>query len=402
MVVKRFNEMRLRILFPAACVSLILMHLGCTGVNDQDIPTIVISSDVACDRHPMDSLFEIDEYVILEETPESRISVISRLTVSSDEIIILDNKEKLVFFGMDGKFRYCLQKVGHARDEYISASDFDVRDDTLYVLDKMGRKIQVYQRDGTYVRSIGMEPARGIKVLDNGMAVNHEFGLADGTSQCYCYEYLGEGNGRKEIVHNPYLAGRAFTFPGADDGFYESKDGMICYLIPYDEHIYAIDRASGEVRPWVRMVIGEGGRTISADDSRKTVQDVLGSSVPSNVFSFYLLDELLVFSYYGTGDRRQYVFHDIREGTIHNGPLEFDKHRIPPMIVSYDTDEGGPKKLLCIVPSSFIKNSYDRLEDKESYPILGEISGNIAGQENPVLVFYKRKKHHGEIRSEGR
>lgn len=45
----------------------------------------------------------------------------------------------------------------------------------------------------------------------------------------------------------------------------------------------------------------------------------------------------LILSYYSSGDERQYVFYDFEKGPIHNSSLGFDKNRIPPMIVSYQT-----------------------------------------------------------------
>ncbi len=382
--------MKVRALVVIVSVITIFVFLSCYSEGDVKTLSIEIPANIVCDRHPLDSLFDVDHFVILEETEESRVSQVSKIFVSSNEIAILDNTYKILFFSPEGKFLRKIQKLGHARDEYISLSDFDIKGDTLYLLDNMGKKILTYRKDGKCINSIDIEAAKGLKVLENGIAVNHEFGLADGSSNDYSYEYITKNEHIKEIEYNPYLTGRSFSFSGADDGFCEGENG-IYYFIPYNRCIYAINRRTGKIQPWATIDFCDGNRTVAPNDTQEKVKEVLGSSVPSNIFSVYFLDKLLMFSYYSSSDERQYVFYDFENGTIHNSPLGFDKNRIPPMIVSYETDLSATKMMLCIVPSSYIKNSYESLEDKGSYQLLGEISRKITGQDNPVLIFYRLK-----------
>jgi len=199
--------MKVRALVVIVSIINIFVFLSCDREGDVKTLSIEIPTNIVCDRHPLDSLFDVDHFVILEETEESRVSQISKIFVSSNEIAILDNTYKILFFTSEGKFLRKIQKLGHARDEYISLSDFDIKGDTLYLLDNMCKKILTYRKDGKYINSIDIEVAKGLRVLENGIAINHEFGLANGSSSGYSYEYITNNEHTKDINFNPYLTG---------------------------------------------------------------------------------------------------------------------------------------------------------------------------------------------------
>lgn len=375
------------IFYSIALLSQIVIS-GCTSHSNPKYSTIQIdcTKKISSDR-AFDSLFKYNSYIILEETPKSKISSIDKICISDDRIIILDNRTRILIFDKKGKFINSVEHRGHGNGEYLSLSDFITKEDTLYCLDRIGGKILAYSLDGKYLHSKDVSPSKGFFFLNNGTAFNQEFGLANGKEKdFYSYSYITNKN---EVLHyvkyNKALNGKSFSFSSGSNSFFMSDESLF-YCIPYNDIIYEINKDTGEPSPFMRIILGD--RVIQEGDDVKRVTEILNSSVPSNIFAFYKWENLLIFSYYGEDDIRQYVFYDQQNGLIHNAPLSFDENQLPISIMNYDNYCQNPYKLLSNISPISIRMIYEKQEDKNMNPVLQELYRQVLDNENPVLIFY--------------
>ncbi len=93
------------------------------------------------------------DYVRLESTPESLLGEIKRFYVMDSSFIFISNR-KLLVFNPNGKFLYSIDKRGKGPGEYLSLADVCVKKNTVYLLDRIGKKIIKYNTTGEFLGEI--------------------------------------------------------------------------------------------------------------------------------------------------------------------------------------------------------------------------------------------------------
>lgn len=102
---------------------------------------------------------------------KSKISIPSKIYFHDNKVVVLDKiiRKQLCVFSMDGDFLYDIGKRGHAADEYMQPYDFDIRNDSLFLIDSSKKKVLVYNICGQFLCSYGQEKmVDGILALDDG------------------------------------------------------------------------------------------------------------------------------------------------------------------------------------------------------------------------------------------
>ena len=105
-------------------------------------------------------LFKSAHTIILETKPECIVGNVDDILVFEREFYLLDKKGKSLFvFDMNGKFIRRIGKLGRGPGEYLYIFDFtiDPLNREIYVLDN-GEKIHKYTVEGTYIKSIQIDP----------------------------------------------------------------------------------------------------------------------------------------------------------------------------------------------------------------------------------------------------
>ncbi len=139
----------------------ILILLGLTLWNCSDYPKVSIGSapdviQVNPEQFKTKSISEIFHdirYIKLETNKESIFSNIGKLIIYKNNIYILDKKamKNIYVFDMDGKFLYRILENGRGPGELAEPVDFNIKDDHIYVLDRLLKKIVVYNLSGDLV-----------------------------------------------------------------------------------------------------------------------------------------------------------------------------------------------------------------------------------------------------------
>ena len=123
----------------------------------------------------LSSLVDVENIIPLETTDVSLLGEISKIQKKEDLIYVSSRNRPLSLFDKQGRFLGQIGSIGVGPEEYVQLIDFDVDRDFVYLL--TNQKIQVYEKDGEWVKSIPLElNASGICVTESNLVL---FGLGD-------------------------------------------------------------------------------------------------------------------------------------------------------------------------------------------------------------------------------
>lgn len=121
-------------------------------------------------------LFDSLSYVVLDDTnEESLIGGIDKLECVDSSFFIMDKKTNMIHkFNKKGNFLFSIGKIGNGPGEYIGLTDFSVNSEKreLFILDRTGRKILVYDFEGRFLYKMPIEVmASKICAINDGYAL---------------------------------------------------------------------------------------------------------------------------------------------------------------------------------------------------------------------------------------
>lgn len=90
----------------------------------------------------MSSILTISDVIPLETNDSSLLGSIEKVTRRGNFIYIKSGNSPLMMFDKEGCFRNCIGKIGSGPEEYPLLSDFDIKNENIYIL--TANKIQVY------------------------------------------------------------------------------------------------------------------------------------------------------------------------------------------------------------------------------------------------------------------
>lgn len=337
-----------------------------------------------------DSLFEFKRFITLETNSDCLIKRVSKVSFYEKEIYILDDREKKIYvFSNEGNYLRCYNHFGQGPGEYLSLSDFTIRGDTMYLLDRLGGKLLRYGLNDSLLNSQNVEKAKGIYVFpDAKFALNKELGSADNSvKNAYCSYILYDKKSKlsEEAPFNKYLCGYGVSLGDGANSFY-TYDGSIYTFFPYNDTIYTIDNKKGNLHPY--LTVGNGREKIFLGDDKKRVDKLRKETLIPLIFSFYKWKKHLFFAYSYKEENFNFVLAEEDGNILYHGPLALDKNRLPIHPTAYDTDTSD-RCLLSVI------NSFEILSIAEGgtreNKVLSEISNRMLQDDNPVLVFYDVK-----------
>lgn len=159
---------------------LLLAFWSCSTTSDITTSLINVNED-----YPESEFFSSYTYVKLQPS-NPMITEISDIRMSNDRIYVTDKTSKLFVFSKEGKFLNVLDKRGHGSNEYVEITDFDIKNDTIYVLSRPQKKIYVYSYDGKQVNTFELNDYySGLRLMSND-----RFCLASANSNSQKFDYI--------------------------------------------------------------------------------------------------------------------------------------------------------------------------------------------------------------------
>lgn len=378
-------------------IYLLLLFLGFLSCEtkhqntESTIPMISISGNQNIETVPFDSLFVKSKIIRLETTSESLLKQVGKVVLYKEGIYILDSgQEQLFQFDADGHFIRNINHKGQGPGEYVSLNDFQIKNDTIYLLDGRGGKLFAYDMADNLLFTDPIGKSRYVEVLGGGYALNIGLGHADfSTDKSYCSYmfYAKEKPVHLSAPFNKHLLGHEYVFNHGSNGFYHYNDSIFV-LFPFNDTIYSLT-PKGEIIP--SQIIRIGDLRLSLDDSEMLLKRLLKEGISSSVFGYYKLGDYTMFSYRYANNRIQTVLVNPKGNILFDIALKSDIDHIPLLLISFDTDQKD-SSILNLVPSAVILSQAKRYSDNQ---VLAELAEELDEDGNPLLVFYSFKGENG-------
>lgn len=292
-------------------LSLIAFIGGCTAEHGRNENLKVITIDTWNGESPMDisDIFEDDiEVIKLETTKECLVSANDNKIINGTDIIISDRvSQKISLFDRNGKFVRNIGMVGRGAGEYSALGDFSVGGDSVYVQDAQQDKVVVYPTGGGRFREFEYNPPIYYKAL-----IPYDDDLYFVTNYAGGYNLIGLDKRNNERKH----------------------------LIPFDKKIeekelaWGIEKHVGQYRDSVLLIYGRNDTVYSlAKDGvrpmylthfvRNTIPEDLSDKKNIEVYKA-AIDEGYTLGLSKIVDTRDYVIGNFGEG-VKNWDFFYDK-----------------------------------------------------------------------------
>ena len=158
-------------------VASVMAFCGCqfSKDNTQKVCTkesiITDSVEVVSEKNIlMSSIFTISNIIPLETSELSLLGKVEKILKRDGVIYVKSRNRPLALFDDKGHFIHNVGKIGSGPEDYSMLIDFDIRNKEIYILTI--NKIQVYDQEGNWVRSVPLDlDASGIRLTDDKMLI---------------------------------------------------------------------------------------------------------------------------------------------------------------------------------------------------------------------------------------
>lgn len=333
------------------------------------------------------SLFHYKRCIQLESHDSALIGKIGKIKQHERNIYVLDSKtHKVLAFDSLGYYLRQYAHLGNGPSEYTHLKDFDIVDDTLFLLPRFAKNLLKYDlKTDTCYGSAPIEKAEGIHVMpDGGYALNLGLGKADGGKQNEPESYAFYKHGRlllRDIPFNRHLTGLAYTNGEGSNTFYTTADKVLTGF-PFNDTLYTVSPTDGRLTPFVAVRTNDKHIGINTP---KAEVDELRSELANSIFAYYNWNGHHFFSYYHGDDPRTYVLTSPEGNILFHGHLDMDSNQCTIRVVPYDSQKADKPLLSVLYPYEIIELA-KRYAHKS--PLLEKLASCVTAEGNPVLMFY--------------
>lgn len=222
-------------LFTYFCVS---CNTGISCSTDTSPNHIEINLDERLSLRSLNNYLQIDSLIPIS-SDEYSIFHFDKIVHCNSDIYVLDKTQQAVF-GINTSSKVLKRIInfrGAAKNEYIAITDIAVDEhNNIYVFDSDSKKINQYDKEGKFLRSIKVSYGTSIALSkENEIAINSNQLEND---QITVYTLTGEL--KYNIPTQPQLP--RYTLD--DIGSITSQEDKIIYTTPFDFNIYQADKNS--------------------------------------------------------------------------------------------------------------------------------------------------------------
>lgn len=221
------------------------LFVGC----NQKVENVEVVADLE-NTIPLDSVnnyLAIDSLMPISSTGSS-IANVDKVVVGDSYVFILDKVQQVVFRidvstkTMEKIIDYC----GHSQNEYISITDIATdKSSMLYVFDSESQKVNLYDFDGKYQRSVKVVAGSSISVSDtNEIAIN-----TNQMEDDILVVFSSSGELRYRIPYSNKASQHILEDMGSVVSY---NDGFI-YTTPFDYSIYQSLQSTNNVLSMINL-----------------------------------------------------------------------------------------------------------------------------------------------------
>lgn len=350
-----------------------------------DIPaTILTENDERIPQKIIDSIFTFDRFIIPELTEQSVLGIINKVIYKDSVLFILHRNKEITSFDRNGRFLSNYSHIGQGPGEYVSIDDFDIKEDTLFILTQ--NNVYNYSMDDVFIKTISLpNTTKSLRILNSGIALNNGFGVGNKkTKDNFSYTYINNGATQNHIEFNKQLLGNTFTHQGLCSKFVSdnSNDNVLTFF-PYNDTIYNVDVNNGHIIPMIAIKIGD--RNINKDTSMDAITAIRASGAVNSIYAPYYWDNKLMFQYIQNRPKLAVVKTDGE--IILNDTIGKDSNGLPISFIDLQSDTSS-KQALSVLSSTTLDAITSHITDLTEFPALKMLSDKVSDESNPILIFY--------------
>lgn len=248
-----------------------------------------------------------NSFIALETNDSSLIQTVNKVHLIDSLIFILDQMQsQVLIFNADGRFRNKISRRGQGPEEYVDICDMyiDVLHRQLYVYDGRMGDLLCYNFDGKFIDrhrlcyGYGVDKDNGGHWIVNRGTSRKTGDEEDADNRLFIYN-SGFQYDSEEVVFNPYLRGRRYSFTYDNCEFSKFQD-TVSFLPVMENVVYKI--VDGQVRPWYDIqfkgheqeVLRHG---MDKETTRRILSDIRKARVPGRISKFQRIDNHLLFTF---------------------------------------------------------------------------------------------------------
>ncbi len=366
-------------------------------VIQNNAKTIVIPdfNDLKSSAIKSSGLIEETTIVKLETKRESLISRPAKVKVLGERIFVLDSKNGLLEFNIEGKFIQQIGSIGKGPGQYLNAGAFDIDENKqeIIVQDRRTLKIFIYTLEGVFksskkadffANSFVIDKLTGNLVFDTYLKKQRK--LNNSTPSVIISNKKGE-------VLNTMLD----TDPAVTMGYKSlynlfANDTIVLFNQPFDNTIYKISK--GEVGPFLNFKFK--GKAIPSGANQnidfRAFKDKLkkeGYSYFTNNSGYFLVGNSLLFSAVVNG-KRENLLYDIKKDEV---KLIVNDKKTSSFVgfLGAKIDAYGTTIVNYAQTDWFLNKEYYKSEAFKGSR-MEEVMQQTKEGDNPILIFNKLKQ----------
>ena len=230
--IKNQNDMRATILFLTAA----LLTASCANKSADNTIINLDPRNVS----QLEDVIDDCKVIFLDSARNALIVEPGKTLCDSNYYYIQDKKQNSIkVFGKDGHFVSQVNRFGRSSQEYLSLENFDVKDETVYILSTATQKLYEYDIRGKYLNSYVLDDNYSDFVALNDNKVLLFSNYANNKMKNYVLFYLKQ---RKTVAECDDFSVNASYHVG-ESHFIRTDEGIFT-VKPFDYTIYQYDNNS--------------------------------------------------------------------------------------------------------------------------------------------------------------
>lgn len=326
--------------------------------------------------------------VVLGES-EIPVEYVDKLREENGYLYLLDRNEKAIFqFDSLGRNTNIIRKVGHARNEYTDITDFDISNDSIFILDQNLQAVKIYSCDGKFIGNIDISKYWANFISVNGGYIylfNNCSDCSAGKFRVFCLDIKGN----LVAKHIPFT----MDYGISSDNVVCKQDGYYLFCAMPDNSVYKVKNDSVSLLAYLDFGNKEFPKEYHHLNLREILAKRLDESYVLGLDAIYSTGRYLV-AKYRFAKETQYAIIDLETNAVVQRAQGFKVNGAYKMGLSaFHVDNGY---VYNIYPAETFISIYDNVLNKEVFADkykaeLKHIRETIEPLDNPVIVKYKLK-----------
>lgn len=344
------------------------------------------SIDIDKSTTPLIEVVDEVELLYLEETEESLLSYVFRVSEVGDKLIFPgDDKGDIYIYSSKGKFINKFNRNGDGPGEYSAIQSTWAIGDSIVLYDNLKQVVHWYDHSGKELKNLSI-PHRATHLMpfNDGYVLDMTFSVISDSLK-YKVLTLDQGLNTRQMML-PYNRNIPFPISTTVNSF-KQLGGSLLYKSVFADTTYVLE--AGGLRPLFSLDFGD--KFLWHDEAMYDNGQAAMSAIPKNgkvwIFNAFVGPEHIYLLYNTSFRDFATMLIDRRAGSYR----KLDMARNVEETYGFSPISWEGDQLLCSIPSSDVEDFLGELSEEQWTLRSGTTLEKIESSENPVLMWVKFK-----------